>query len=243
MSSNCTRIVFSTIVFLIVLAPARGGYLGVSGDISRGDAVTIKINGGSSEDVYAGTLYGSYNPTTNAAYNPNQHFDMYCVDVLHNIGVPTHYQVSVTTGTLSNGALIAELLKQTVTNNDQRAALQLAIWKSEYDGYTGAAENWGTGFIVVVGSANLTSIADGYLQTAYALLLSSSTAYATYFDTISIPGDIGQSMVSSGSAGGVTPNIQVTPSPSSALLAVLGLVVFGLFGLRRRGQQPQALAV
>jgi hypothetical protein len=232
MSLSRSPLLFGGFLLTLFPSPSQAGYLAVTDNVNENRVVSVYHSGwNGSYNVFAGTLRGRYYenvpkdlPSGNGYFTTN-YFDMYCVNMTAFIDPPTYYESMIRTTnssnpTLPNGELIAALVNQyahTVSTADERAALQLAIWEARYDGYHNQINSsFRGGSVKVNNSDSLVNLAFNYLGGAYNHTLSSNPV-ATWYD----PTGSGQDMVT-----------QVTPAPSSLILASSGMICL-FFGRRR----------
>lgn len=177
--------------------------------------VNVDYNG-TSQNVYAGPFA--------THLDGGATFDSYCVDLSHDIGLPTNYQVAVTTTAyLTNGAWAARAYNKyhtLVDDSDSGVALQVALW-------TIVADNgqFNSGPLSVGG---LDQNAYNQVQAILADPLTGISSKAGYYvATDHGPnGNINQNLI-----GSVT-NASAVPEPCS--LAALGLGALGLIRRKRK---------
>ena len=198
------------------------------------------------ERVYVDPLLASYG--SNA-----QWFQIYCVDITHNIGLNSIYDVAPKASAdgkiladppLANHDLVAKLLNtyaNAVNNSVERGALQLALWEAVTDGYSGAANpvnplTGGDFYITDPSSADMVTEAATYLDYAYH---HGSSAPVTWLDPTSHAADGGQGMVTDNSQefGPTGGSPSATPEPGSAVLLTLGLLSLAGYKLRRTNRR------
>jgi hypothetical protein len=180
--------------------------------------VRIQFNG-HQEDVWAGGLNAYLGGTLGNPLPPNDgHYigRVYCVDLHHNINVPTEYEVTLgSTLALANGGRAAWLhntFAPQVTTATEAAALQLAIWDVVVDNGDGLGTG-GFRYITGLGAAAVTSVGS---------LITSSLGHSSVAGYLDAKGEYGQDMI--------------TPIPEPATLGLLGfgLVASGLIVRRRQ---------
>ncbi|CAN5539042.1 hypothetical protein BH11ARM2_BH11ARM2_32690 [soil metagenome] len=173
--------------------------------------------------VYGGNI-NCYAGPQSATYGTDN-FEAYCVDIFHDNYLPVSFDVTPKSAStfLPNGDRIAQLVNKyssTITNADQGAALQLAIWDVLVDGGDGI----NTGNFQASGvTAGSMSYVSSFLGDS---LTGTSNLATVYNPTYHGPNDnIYQGMI--GAGGPIT---NAVPEPASmAALAIGGLAL-----LRRR---------
>ena len=136
-----------------------------------------------------------------------------------------------------NGGAIGYLYSQfaaAVTDRIEGAALQIAIWKVEYDN----SPNFGTGNFQFADSSDPNSDQHQVFVQASAYLAgfdgTQSSGDATLFRATSHPNSLYQDLVGPGSIPGfVVPNVSAVPEPSSIVLVLSGLGGVALVRRRR----------
>lgn len=222
------RLLSAIVALLLAGGSAQAGFLQVTEDPNKEKVVNLWFSGWNrSYEVYAGPVQGKYSTTNSTFSGPAA--DMYCVDLYDFISPPTTYAVNLKTSNdgLTHGSLIAALLATHGNPSDatQYAALQLAIWKSEYDGYN---TDFTAGSVTLDMSYGidqfLASKAAEYMKDANNYNTNGSHATATWYESYTdANGYRGQSMVTI-----------ATPVPSTFILAILAVVCFGGINFIRR---------
>ena len=219
------------------------------GGIGDLESITTSFDGtgGGPQKVLAGTLTESV--------NGGPSFDGYCVDLYHVVqlgsnGTSSYVVTPLPIASLSggNGAGVGYLYHEfasTIANessgaarNIDGAALQVALWKVEYD--NGGA--LGSGHFAMADSGNTNSVqhlvfarATQYLSTYDG----SQSADATWYQAVSHPSSNGfsmnQNMIGPPPSGPPVP----TPEPGTIVMAALGAAGL-LIHARRRGRPSPA---
>ncbi len=240
-------------VLVSVLAPpARAGMVvdintDAKGGVGQLAAVTWTF-AGQSEYGLAGTL-----TTTLAGGTP---FDTYCVDLydttyVGNGGSNWSAEIQPVVGasagnpagnpTGGNGGAIAYLYSQfaaSVSTGIQGAALQIAIWKVEYDD----SGNLATGNFRFADSADLNSVQHLVYAQATAFLAgfdgTQTSDNATFLMATSHPNALYQDLVGPAIIPGVVlPNTAAVPEPASVVLMLSGLGAVALTSRRRHASR------
>jgi hypothetical protein len=206
-------------LYAAAIDQARADFTVYAGDISFGDPsstgqlIGITYNG-NSDIVYAGQIPASFVSAANAG-----DFYMYCVDLNHFFSVPSNWTVnlnntaSVYGATVANNGPIAFLVNTFAEGRldaDHSAALQAAIWQSEY----------GANFQLTFASPEVQSAFDFFMTAS-----SGQTGFATWLDPTS------QTNYCEDPQGFVT----AMPEPASVVMvAGAGVCFAGLYWFRRK---------
>ena len=195
-------------LILLVSAPADAMVLGLDWGLGT-SPITINHNG-HNMNVWAGALHAYLGGTLGNPLPPNDgHYvgDVFCVDLDHEINLPTEYEVDPLSATaLNNGSRAAWLYSTylpSVTSGSAAAALQIALWDVVYDNGDGLGQG---AFRYVSGlGAQTTTLAESIIASS-----SGQSADGTYFK---VEGPYGQSMLGP------------VPEANSMLLLGLGLAL------------------
>lgn len=205
-----------TLAFATLLAsPASAMVLGL--DWGSGESPVTFSYMGSNWNVYAGSLKGYLGGTLGSPLPPNDGTfvgEVFCVDLDHQISIPTEYDVEwLTTTSLANGGRAAWLYQNYLAGSKggtspAAAALQIALWDVVYDGGDGLA----SGKFQYVSGLSTTA---NSLAASLITVSAGQTAVSSYFVAT---GSYGQAM------------IVPVPVPEAGTLQLVGLGL-GLLGI------------
>ena len=235
----------------ITVAPASTALAGpvynatttATGNGSQLETLTWSFNG-ASETGLAGTLSTTLIPGGSAS-------STYCIDLYHSFYLGDQWStqllsISSYAGEAGVGAgnnpgghagqigYLFDKYAAGVSTAIQGAALQIAIWKVDYDN----SNNFSTGsFQFAATPGNAGSIQSQVFAQATADLAgfdgTQTSNNADYFQAVSHPNSRNQDFVGAYYPS-ISPNTGMVPEPSSILLVVAGLGTVGVFGARGR---------
>lgn len=242
------RFLCATAFVLFSSASSFAGYIkSVAYDSSKSVGITVRFTTSSgavsgNTSMNAGVFNVTYSDTLAGS---GTSFQAFCVDLLHGMSSATNLKAdAIDLGSTTNsgnfygysnfadvGNRLSFLVSNiTTTTNFEYAALQAALWKTVDRNFT-----------ISGSSANDVQVRN--LMNSYLSQLSSSynaaTDYAgTYLKidrTVNGQTNYYQNLATKWN-GGNPPGVLATPAPSSAVLAVVGIGVIGIFRLSRRKQ-------
>jgi hypothetical protein len=230
--------VSSRVVLALTMVAAMG-----AGSAARGGTITVVTKPGTALRNVDVQFFGSAERFAAGTFEvelPNGNvFDAYCVDLFHVFTSGDSWEVDVLPiaqlqGFESNpppvgrGGAVGWLYDQfagSVSSNDERAALQVAIWKMVYDGPDDL--DFGSGNFVFTPTSgtqlNIRNLADSYLSA----FTPGDASLAAWLRATSHPNGRHQDLVTS---------VEAIPEPSALLMAGGGLfvVIAGTLRHRRR---------
>lgn len=192
--------------------------------------VEVGHSGLQSFDAFAGV----FNMTLNG-----QSFQSFCIDTAHEVKVGQTYQVlqtPVETG-LSYGPqmeyLYTKYLAAALTNNNEAAALQIALWDL-VDG--GESLLTGSQFRYTDTNSPIYNMANSFIAEAKAFTPPPSGSVGSWLDASPSGNSLGRGQSLIGPpAPGFHPNVTIAPAPPGAVLALSGLVTLACgYRFRRR---------
>lgn len=209
---------FSLIAAPLAIQPAGASYV-ASTTVSTGNVEVVSFTfNGTSESAYAGTFQTTLSNSNGAAASST--LNTYCVDIADELQAKQTVNLgSISTLAGGNGAYVGSLYANfaaSATTAVQKAALQLAIWKTEYDG-ANATSNSGH-FVVTAAAQDVIDQAVYYYTNNK--LVANDVAYLQV-----VSGTAGQSLVGPSLATIVTPALASVPEPASVMMLGMGLVV------------------
>jgi hypothetical protein len=222
-------------LLLACVPAATAGPLSVTlNSLGAGANVTIQVvpvgqSGLQSFNAFAGV----FNMTLNG-----QAFTTFCIDTSHEVTVGQTYSVQQTpveTG-LTYGAqmeyLYTKYIGTAVNNNNEAAALQIALWDL-VDG--GQSLLTGSQFRYTDTSSPIYTMANNFITEAKAFVPSGPGSVGFWQDASPSGTALGRGQSLIGPpASGFNPNVLNAPAPSGAILAMSAVATLGVGGLLRR---------
>ena len=186
--------------------------------------------------TFTGTILG--NTFNNTPINP-----VYCVDLFHNVGVPSNWpNATVSTAGVINGlsvnnagevAYILDTIAPQATTTTQEAAVQALIWTTIYDGSNSPT--------TYVDGNKVTADSNASYYSSYTGYLAELGSHIAALDTVAwvTPDPVnknvqGQAFALPAPVAPLGGGVPVSPVPVPAALFFVGPALVGLFGGLRR---------